>query len=398
MSEPPFASLKQSQPDALLALIAEYRNDPRLDKIDVGIGVYRDAEGRTPVFGAVKAAEAQLVETQQSKSYLGAEGDAVFTALLAPIPLGPERAASARLTGVQTPGGTGALRLGAELAARAAPGTRVWMGAPTWPNHAPIFAAAGLVPTLHSFWDSVKGCIDFEAMLDALETAEAGDVLLLHGCCHNPTGAGFSRDEWGAIADLCNRKGIIPFIDLAYQGLGDGLEEDAAGLRILLGAVGESFIAYSCDKNFGLYRERVGALWVQAKNTAAVSVVHGTMLALARALWSMPPDHGAATVRTILEDVALARDWRRELTEMRARLNHVRASLAAVDPAFLSIGEQRGLFALLPLDAADVKELRLAHGIYLAPDGRANLAGLQSSTIERFAAAVRPRLRLEARR
>ncbi|MEQ8741617.1 amino acid aminotransferase [Parasphingorhabdus sp.] len=392
MTDSLFNTLAPSPPDALLALIAAFRADPRLDKIDVGIGVYRNSQGQTPVFSAVKAAEQQLAETQTTKAYLGAEGDAVFTELLAPIVFGMEHASSDRLTGVQTPGGTGALRLGAELIARATPDARVWIGTPTWPNHAPIFSAAGLLPTSHAYWDASRGRKDFGRMMAALEEVAAGDILLLHGCCHNPTGSGFSLPEWQEIAKICNSRKITPFIDLAYQGLGDGLDEDAAGLRLLLSTVDEALIAYSCDKNFGLYRERVGALWIQAGSSKAVSTGRSAMLALARALWSMPPDHGAAIVRTILENGQLERDWQRELAGMRARLGEVRAMLAAIGPVFAPIGEQRGLFALLPLAAGDVAELRETYAIYLAPDGRANLAGLGPDTIARFAAAVLTRI------
>ncbi len=388
MTESLFSALAPSPPDALLALIGAYRADPRPDKIDVGVGVYRDAQGQTPVFLAVKAAEHLLAESQTTKAYLGAEGDAVFTELLAPIVLGAEHASSDRLTGVQTPGGSGALRLGAELIARASPGARVWMGTPTWPNHGPIFAAGGLVPTSHPYWDASLGRADFGMMMAALEEARAGDILLLHGCCHNPTGSGFSQPEWQALAEFCNNRGVTPFVDLAYQGLGKGLDEDAAGLRLLLSTVEEALVAYSCDKNFGLYRERVGALWIQAGSSQAANSARGAMLALARTLWSMPPDHGAAIVRTILEDGQLTGDWQRELAGMRARLGEVRAILAAVNPLFAPIGEQCGLFALLPLAANDVAELRDTHAIYLAPDGRVNLAGLVPGTTARFASAV----------
>lgn len=395
MTQSLFTTLAPSPPDALLALIGAYRADPRPDKIDVGVGVYRTADGQTPVFFAVKAAEHRLAASQETKAYLGAEGDAIFTELLAPIVLGADHANSDRLTGVQTPGGSGALRLGAELIARASPDARVWMGTPTWPNHAPIFAAARLLPMRHAYWDASQGRADFGAMMAALEEARAGDILLLHGCCHNPTGSGFSQPEWQALAEFCNNRGVTPFVDLAYQGLGDGLDEDAAGLRLLLGMVEEALVAYSCDKNFGLYRERVGALWVQAGSPTAANTARGAMLALARTLWSMPPDHGAAIVRTILEDRQLTGEWQRELAGMRARLGEVRAMLAAVDPFFASIGEQSGMFALLPLGPTDVRELRDRDAIYLAPDGRANLAGLGSDTIPRFASAVLNRLQMK---
>ena len=386
----PLGGLGRHPPDALLALIARHRDDPRPDKIDVGVGIYRDASGATPVLSAVKSAERRLVEAQATKAYLGPEGDARFVALLEPVLFGPSVAGSPRLTGVQTPGGTGALRLGAELLARAGPEIRVWMGSPTWPNHAPIFAEAGLRVEDHAFFDAAHSDLDFDGMMDALGHAAPGDVILLHGCCHNPTGTGFSLDQWRALADLLVARGLVPFVDLAYQGLGDGLDEDAAGLRLLLDTVGEALVAYSCDKNFGLYRERVGALWVMGATPAGVPAIRDNLLSLARSLWSMPPDHGAAVVRVILDDPALGADWRIELDGMRQRINALRRVLAAGHPRLAPIGRQRGLFALLPLGIPAVAELRERRGIYMAGAGRINVAGLRDETIAPFIASITP--------
>lgn len=377
--------------DALLGLIALHRVDPRPDKIDLGVGVFRDDLERTPVMRAVKAAERRIWETQATKSYLGAEGDAVYTDLLAQIVLGGQ-AQGPRLAGVQTPGGTGALRLGAELLARAHPDAQVWVGTPTWPNHAPIFGEAGLSVRSHRYYDPASAGVDFAAMLDDLRSARAGDVLLLHGCCHNPTGASLAPDQWATIADLCETRGLIPFIDLAYQGLGDGLDADAAAARMMVDRLPTVLLAYSCDKNFGLYRERVGALWVQAANGAVAELVRANMLALARSLWSMPPDHGAAIVRTILEDEALRADWAAELATMRARINGLRHALAATHPRLAAIADQRGMFAMLPLSPAAVTRLRDDHGIYMAGNGRINIAGLRAATVPVLAHALRPYL------
>ncbi len=385
-----FAALDRQPPDALLALIALHRDDPRPGKIDVGVGVYRDAQGATPVLRAVKAAERRLVAEQPTKAYLGPEGDARFVALLEPIVFGPHLAGSPRLTGVQTPGGTGALRLGAELIARAAPDARVWMGSPTWPNHAPIFAEARLAVEDHRYFDPATSDLDFDGMIRALDHAKAGDVVLLHGCCHNPTGTGFSREQWRTLADLLADRGLVPFVDLAYQGLGDGLDEDAAGLRLLLDSVGEALVAYSCDKNFGLYRERTGALWVMGATAASVPAIRDNLLVLTRGLWSMPPDHGAAIVRVILDDAALAADWRIELDDMRHRIGALRRSLAAGHPRLAPIGWQRGMFAMLPIGTQAVAVLRERHGIYMAGSGRINVAGLRDETIAPFVAAVTP--------
>jgi aromatic-amino-acid transaminase len=390
--EDAFNALTPQPADALLGLIALYRNDSRAEKIDLGVGVFRTDAGDTPVMRSVKAAEAILLKEQTSKSYLGAEGDAVYAHLLAEVAFGPELARSPRITGVQTPGGTGALRLGAELLQRARPHATVWIGAPTWPNHGPIFAEAGLSVQSHRFYDVVSARIDFDAMLEDLEQAKSGDILLLHGCCHNPTGASLSAQQWQIIADLCEQKNLIPFIDLAYQGLGDGLEEDAAATRALFNALPSAVLAYSCDKNFGLYRERVGALWVQVASEGSAAVVRGNMLSLARSIWSMPPDHGAAIVRTILEQDDLRADWLLELTEMRERVNSLRQALAVAHPRLTFIGGQRGMFAMLPIGADAIGVLRSDHGIYMAGNGRINIAGLTLRTIPTFVAGLTPHL------
>ncbi|MFB0875860.1 MULTISPECIES: amino acid aminotransferase [unclassified Sphingobium] len=386
-----FASLEPQKPDALLALIAQYRADPRADKIDVGVGVYRTETGETPVMRAVKDAEATLLAVQASKSYLGAEGDQRFAQLIWRCVSGNDEL-GARCFGLQTPGGTGALRVGAELLARARPDARVWIGEPTWPNHAPIFREAGLQVRTHPYVDATGGSIDFDAMDSALTDAASGDVLLLHGCCHNPTGTQFSGEQWMALSDLCHGRGLVPFIDLAYQGLGDGMEEDARGARHMLAAVPDVLLAYSCDKNFALYRDRVGALFVQSGTEQSLELARSNALTIARSLWSMPPDHGAAVVRTILDDPALRTDWENELAGMRDRLLAVRRGLAAAHPLLASVATQRGLFSLLPLDADAVAAVRRAHGIYMPADGRINLAGLNQANLGRFVEGVLPHL------
>jgi len=377
-----FSRLAIQPPDALLGLIGLYRADRRPGKIDLGVGVFRDDAGRTPVMRAVKAGEAKLLRDQESKSYLGAEGDIRFVELLAEVAFG---AGADRPVGIQTPGGTGALRLGAELIARSRPDATVWIGTPTWPNHAPIFREAGMMIRTHRFYDVASAAIDFDGMIEDLREAKAGDVLLLHGCCHNPTGADLNSAQWQEIGLLCARRALVPFIDLAYQGLGDGLEADAAGMRGLLDMLPEALVAYSCDKNFGLYRERVGALWVQS---GAAELVRSNMLALARSLWSMPPDHGAAVTPLVLEDDALRADWVSELDAMRARINELRSALAASHPRLAAIGDQRGMFALLPLTPEAVDALRRDHGIYMAGNGRINIAGLTLETVPAFVAAL----------
>lgn len=387
-----FDLLAPQPSDALLGIIAAHRADQRQNKTDLGVGVFRDDDGNTPVMQVVKTAERVLVEGQVTKAYLGPEGDQDYTSALARIALGDRIVASDRLTGVQTPGGTGALRLGAELIARAHPGATVWMGFPTWPNHAPLFRSAGLKVSEHRFFETKSGSIDMAGMIEDLRRARAGDIILLHGCCHNPTGADFPPDQWKEIAALCLARGLMPFIDLAYQGLGDGLDADASATRMMMDAVPNLLLAYSCDKNFGLYRERVGALWLQADCAAAAALTRSNMLSIARSLWSMPPDHGAAIVRTILHSPDLTEEWIAELDIMRERINGLRSALGDAHPALAPIARQRGMFALLPIEPSAVVCLREDNGIYMAGNGRINIAGLTTSGIAPFVQALTPYL------
>ncbi len=384
--------LSPEPPDGLLALIGLYAADKRACKIDVGVGVYRDANGRTPVFAAVKAAEQMLVAEQASKSYLGPAGDEQYVELLASEALGSDLASSPSLVGMQTPGGTGALRLGAELINRASPGQGIWIGTPTWANHIPIFSGVGLTTRQYRFFNSTISDFDIEAMLVDLAQANAGDILLLHGCCHNPTGTSFNIEQWSILADLVVERGLLPFIDVAYHGLGLGLDQDVSGMRLFLARVPSALIAYSCDKNFGLYRERVGALWIQTNSPTQAEIVRSNAHALARINWSMPPDHGAAIVRTILGDASLRREWEIELTAMKDRISTLRAALAGAHPRLAPIGRQHGLFAMLPLCSDAVAKLREQHAIYMAGNGRINIAGLQMEMVPALAAAILPYL------
>lgn len=386
-------ALPPQDPDALLALIGLYRDDPRPAKLDLGVGVYKDAFGQTPVMRAIKIAEQRLLETQQTKSYLGTEGDAAFVDRLAVLPFGAEQARDPALTGVQTPGGSGALRLAAQLVAIGNRDATVWVGTPTWPNHGPIFAAAGLRVAEHPFFDQASQQLELDAMMTALAPARPGDILLLHGCCHNPSGAELDRKDWQRLREFISARGLTPIVDLAYQGLGQGLEEDAYSTRLLFDSVPAILVAYSCDKNFGLYRERTGALWVKASDETTAARARANMLALARTLWSMPPDHGAAAARIVLEDEDLASLWREELEAMRVRLIGLRAALAESHPRLAAIAGQTGMFSLLPISQIDVARLRADHGIYMASNGRINIAGLRTETIGVLASALAPYLR-----
>lgn len=376
--------------DALLALIKLHNADPRADKIDLGVGVYRTSEGATPVFKAIKAAEAKLLETQDSKAYLGPEGDMGFVHALIPYVFGKDFDGS-KVEGMQAPGGTGAVRIAIEVAKRSGV-KRVWMGTPSWPNHAQIIAAVGV--ELKTFGHmTADGFADLDALKAALAQAEPGDAVLLHGCCHNPTGVDYTEAQWDEIAPLLVERNVLPILDLAYQGLGAGMEADAYGLRKVLSVVPEALVAYSCDKNFGLYRDRVGAFYAVTSDATALANAMGNGATIARASWSMPPDHGAAAVRLILADEGLTALWLAELDEMRDRMRWVRDRLAAaqqVGPINMApLGVQNGLFSMLPLNGEQILAIRERHGVYMAGSGRINIAGLTTGNIDKFVEALR---------
>lgn len=384
-------NLQQQPADALLALIKLHNDDPRADKIDLGVGVYRTGEGDTPVFRSIKAAEAKLVAEQDSKAYLGPEGDMGFVEALMPYVFGKaDPSMGGRIEGMQTPGGTGSLRLALAMVKRAGY-NRIIVGTPSWPNHAQICADLGLevVEFNHAL---ASGTTDMDALRGAIANAREGDAILLHGCCHNPTGIDYSNEQWDEIAGLIAASKILPILDLAYQGLGKGMEEDAYGLRRVLAAVPEALICYSCDKNFGLYRDRVGALYAMVADPADLTKVMSNGHNLARANWSQPPDHGGAAVRLVLEDEKLTADWLAELDEMRDRMREVRAKLAAAGTAgsadLTPMGGQNGLFSIVPLNKDQVLAMRTKHGVYMAGSGRINVAGLTMGNIDKFIAAV----------
>jgi aromatic-amino-acid transaminase len=381
------ADLDAVRSDSLLKLIALANADTRPNKIDVGVGVFRDGQGRTPVMRAVKAAEKKLWEAQDSKSYLGSKGDEAYAELLRPIVLG-EHADDDRIVGLQTPGGCGALRLAIQLVARANPSARVLIGMPTWPNHVPIAAGCGLEIVEYPYYDREQRRIRFDDMMAAIESAHPGDVVLLHGCCHNPTGADLDAGQWREVTRVIAERGLIPLVDIAYQGLGRGLDEDAAGLRGILAACDEVLVAQSCDKNFSVYRDRVGCLFIKTASREASDIAMGHVLQIAREMWSMPPDHGAAVVRTVLQDQALTADWRAELDEMRARILRIRERLADADPRLAYIREQMGMFSMLPLSPEQVLQLRETDAIYMADSGRFNVLGMADDAIDRFVAAI----------
>ena len=377
--------------DKILQLIAMYREDPRADKIDLGVGVYKDATGLTPVMRAVKAAEKQLWEIETTKTYTGLAGEPAYNAAMIEMILGAgfaERAAS-----VATPGGTGAIRQALELIKLASPKAKVWLSNPTWPNHPSIIKYLGMQMAEYRYFDAETRGIDFDGLMQDLANVAAGDAVLLHGCCHNPTGANLNADQWAQVVALLLAKGAIPFVDLAYQGFGDGLEEDAAATRMIAATFPEVLIAASCSKNFGIYRERTGIL-IALGEASRKAVTQGNLNFLNRQNYSFPPDHGARLVTMILQDDALRADWKAELEEVRQNMLGLRQRLAEAlrlatnSDRFDFVASHRGMFSRLGLTEAQVNILREEHGIYMVGDSRINIAGLNAKTVPILAAAI----------
>ncbi|MCU9850167.1 aspartate/tyrosine/aromatic aminotransferase [Defluviimonas sp. WL0024] len=385
-------TLKPQPADKILQLIGQFKADPRTDKIDLGVGVYKDATGLTPVMRAVKAAEKQLWETEKTKTYTGLAGEPEYNAAMAKLVLG-DAAAADRISSVATPGGTGACRQAFELIRMANPEASVWVSDPTWPNHLSILKYLGMNVEPYRYFDSDTRAVDFEAMLADLAAAKPGDVVLLHGCCHNPTGANLTLPQWQAVAELLEKTGAVPMIDIAYQGFGDGLEEDAAGVRLIASRRPEVLIAASCSKNFGIYRERTGAL-IALSEPANREVTQGTLAFLNRQNYSFPPDHGARLVTMILTDPTLRADWQAELEEVRRGMLGLREQLAkelqrlSGSDRFGFIAEHRGMFSRLGASPEQVERLKTEHGIYMVGDSRLNIAGLNTTTVPILARAI----------
>ena len=392
-----FESLQPVPADPILHLAVMHREDSNPHKVDLGLGVYKDEQGHTPIMRAVDAAEQRILGLEDTKTYVGMAGWARYNQLIAEVVLGAGNAllADKRLAIAQTPGGTGALRVICEFINAAKPGAKVWVGKPTWANHHAIIKSAGLTLDEFPYFDANTHSVDFDAMMAKLEAeAEAGDLVLVHGCCHNPSGADLNLDQWQAFAELASKKGLIPFVDIAYQGMGDGMEEDAAGLRLVADIVEEMVIASSCSKNFGLYRERTGTAIVLTKTADHATVVQGQMNGVIRGNYSMPPSHGALVVQTILDDAALKADWLVELGEVRERIARLRSELvqalntAGVQQDFSFIERQKGMFSFLGVDKDQVNSLVHNHSVYLVGSSRINVAGLNDSNMANFAKAV----------
>ncbi|CEL28153.1 MULTISPECIES: amino acid aminotransferase [Pseudomonas] len=381
--------------DPILGLMEAYAQDPNPRKFDLGVGVYKDAQGLTPIPEAVKIAEARLVESQDTKTYIGGHGNPLFGKVINELVLGAgsKLLAEQRAGATQTPGGTGALRLAADFIAQCLPGKGVWLSNPTWPIHETIFAAAGVKASHYPYVGS-DNRLDVEAMLAVLNEVPKGDVVLLHACCHNPTGFDLSHDDWQRVLDVVRSRDLLPLIDFAYQGFGDGLEQDAWSTRLFAAELPELLITSSCSKNFGLYRDRTGALIVCAKSADKLIDIRSQLANIARNLWSTPPDHGAAVVATILADPELKARWADEVEAMRLRIAQLRSGLVeALEPhglreRFAHIGVQRGMFSYTGLSPEQVKQLREHHSVYMVSSGRANVAGIDATRLALLADAI----------
>lgn len=388
-----FEALEAAPADAILGLILEHKNDPRPEKIDLGVGVFRTAEGETPVLDVVKQAEQRLVDTQESKAYIGTAGDPDFNAAMQALTFG-EDADGDRLVTIQAPGGSGSLRVAAGLILRARPDARLWVSDPTWANHIPLLGGAGLSLEPYPYYDTDKHVIRIDQMLDALSRAPAGDLVLLHACCHNPSGLDPTEEEWREIADVIVERELVPFVDMAYQGFATSLAADAFAVRHLAGRVPEMIVSNSCSKNFGLYRDRVGTLSLLAPDSATRDIVNSQVNNIVRTIYSVPPDHGAVVVATILRDPELKAAWRVELAEMRSRLREMRVLLndALLDKApghdFSHLVRARGMFCFLGITAAQVARLKKDFGVYMVDSSRINTAGITAKNVHYLADAI----------
>ena len=388
-----FNSLQQQPADKILALMQVYKEDPRENKIDLGVGVYKDASGQTPIMQSIKQAEHMLWETQDTKSYVGLTGTPEFSETMIDLVLG-DKFDKNLTASAATPGGTGAVRQAFELGKLANPNLRGFVSDPTWPNHLSILKYLGIPVEPYRYFDAKTRAVDFSSMMTDLENAKEGDLILLHGCCHNPTGANLKAPEWDAVIELLLKSGATPMIDIAYQGFGDGLEEDASGVRKLVNSVPETIIAASCSKNFGIYRERTGLLIVVSHDKDARDLNQSTLAFLNRQNFSFPPDHGARLVTMVLSDEELKRSWMEELEEVRTSMLSLRTQLATEleklsgSNRFGFLADHRGMFSRLGASPEQVNELRENHAVYMVGDSRLNIAGLNSKTVPVLAKAI----------
>lgn len=388
-----FESLQAAPADAILGLITEHKNDPRPDKVDLGVGVFRTAEGETPVLDVVKQAEQRIIDTQVSKAYIGTAGDPNFNAAMQDL-MFADSADKDRVATIQAPGGSGSLRVAAGLILRARPDAKVWVSDPTWANHIPLLGGAGLELEAYPYYDTQAHVIKIDEMIAALGKAGEGDIVLLHACCHNPSGVDPSEDEWRAIADVLIERNLLPFVDMAYQGFARSLKEDAFVIRHLAERVPEMIVSGSCSKNFGLYRDRVGSLSLLAADKTARDVVYSQLNNVVRTIYSVPPDHGAVVVSTILNDPDLKAAWRVELAGMRSRLREMRVLLndALIDRApdhdFSHLVRATGMFCFLGIPEDQVNRLKRDYGVYMTGSSRINTAGITAANVNYLADAI----------
>ncbi|RCS52813.1 aspartate/tyrosine/aromatic aminotransferase [Bremerella cremea] len=392
-----FQQVQTAPPDSILGLNEAFRNDPNPEKINLSVGVYKDENGVTPVLKCVKQAEKRLLETESTKSYLPIDGRAGYTKSVRELLFGADHEVltAKRAVTVQTPGGTGALRVAGDFLADSFPGRTLWHSQPTWPNHPNIFTAAGIPLKTYPYFDKATNGLDFAGMMQALKQAPKGDIILLHGCCHNPTGIDPTPEQWKVIGDLIQENELLPLLDFAYQGLGDGLLEDAAGLRELARPGQEMLICSSFSKNFGLYNERVGALTAVAEHEAESVAVLSQLKKVIRSNYSNPPTHGAAVVETVLGDAELKAMWEEELGDMRDRINGIRKlfvdkiSACGIDQDFSFIQQQKGMFSFSGLNQMQVDQLRNEMSIYIVGSGRINVAGISEANVDRLCEGIK---------
>lgn len=389
-----FETLNALPPDAILVLIGEHQNDPRESKIDLGVGIYKDESGHTPILDSVKKAERHVVDTQATKSYLGSGGNHEFNDAIQALIFGQDASSDDRITTIQTPGGSGSLRVAAGLIMRAKPDSIMWVSDPTWANHIPLLGGAGLELKSYPYYDVEEKKIRFNEMLETLNSVPAGDLVLLHGCCHNPTGMDLSRDQWHAAADVIVERDLVPYIDIAYQGFADGLEEDAYPMRLLFERVPEMIVSSSCSKNFGLYRDRVGSLSIISRDGDTSAALRSQALNIVRTMYSMPPDHGAAVVSHILNNPVLREEWLSELAGMRERLKEMRALFGAAlresapDHDFSHIERANGMFSFVGISPEQVERLKSDAGVYMVNSSRINIAGITNDNVAHLASSI----------
>jgi aspartate aminotransferase len=385
-----FENLKLLPPDPILGLLGAYREDPNPGKVDLGIGVYKDEQGDTPIMAAVKSAQQIHLANEKTKTYVGPAGNERFNTAIGVLLFGDNHPVikDDRLATIQTPGGCGAVRMAAEFIKRSNPDATVWVSNPTWANHMPLLGDSGLRIEEYPYYDYQHHCIQFEQMVSALKQAHSGDVVLLHGCCHNPCGADLNKDQWQVITEMAVNQGFVPLVDIAYQGLGDGVAEDAFGTRLLAREVPELIVASSCSKNFGLYRERTGSVNLIMRNRKQLQASQSQMLSITRGVYSMPPSHGASIVECILGDPELSKLWAHELTQMCTRINDLRSLLVrnlrdkGVNADFSFIEAEKGMFSFLGISPEQVQRLKNEFSIYMVDSSRINVAGISHSNID----------------